>query len=131
MKTHKNFYHRIYNLKNLSSAYKKARKGKTKKLYVLEFEENLLDNLQEIQFELMTEIYTPMSLKTFILRDPKTRKISQSAFRDRIVHHALINIIQDIFEKSFFMILVQIKKEKEIYLQLRDLIYSREKLPVI
>ena len=40
-------------------------------------------------------------MKTFILRDPKTRKISKSAFRDRIVHHALINIIGKIFEKSF------------------------------
>jgi retron-type reverse transcriptase len=40
-------------------------------------------------------------LKTFILRDPKTRRISKSAFRDRIVHHALCNIIEPLFDKTF------------------------------
>ena len=42
-----------------------------------------------------------MPLKTFILRDPKTRKISKSDFRDRVIHHALINIIEPIFDKTF------------------------------
>ena len=41
MKTHKNLYHQVYNLNNLVLAYKKARKGKTKKDYVIEFEKNL------------------------------------------------------------------------------------------
>jgi len=40
-------------------------------------------------------------MKSFILRDPKTRKISKSAFRDRVVHHALYLIIVHIFEKGF------------------------------
>jgi hypothetical protein len=40
-------------------------------------------------------------LKNFILRDPKTRKISKSEFRDRIVHHSLCNIIEPFFEKEF------------------------------
>ena len=40
-------------------------------------------------------------MKTFILRDPKTRKINKSIFRDRVVHHALINIIKSLFEHSF------------------------------
>jgi len=40
-------------------------------------------------------------LKTFILRDPKTRKISKSDFRDRIVHHALVFVIEPIFDKTF------------------------------
>ena len=35
------------------------------------------------------------------MRDPKTRKISKSAFRDRIVHHALVLVIEPIFDKSF------------------------------
>lgn len=40
-------------------------------------------------------------LQEFILRDPKTRKINRSAFRDRIVHHALCNVIEPIFERKF------------------------------
>ena len=101
MKTYKNLYYKIYTWENLVLAYKKARKGKTKKPYVREFEENLLENLQELQFGLMTHTYKTRPLITFILRDPKTRKISKSDFRDRIIHHALINVIGQIFEKTF------------------------------
>ena len=54
-----------------------------------------------MQFELKSETYQPLPLKTFILRDPKTRKISKSDFRDRVIHHALVQVIEPIFEKSF------------------------------
>ncbi|MBT3691480.1 hypothetical protein HOD75_04000 [archaeon] len=101
MKTYKNIYPKIYNMKNLILAYKRARKGKTKKLYVKEFEENLAYNIKILHNELKNQTYKPKLLKTFILRDPKTRKISKSDFRDRIVHHALINIIEPIFDKLF------------------------------
>jgi len=101
MKSHKNIYYKIYKWENLLLAFKKARKGKTKKDYVKKFEENLINNLQQLQFELMIQTYKPKPLKTFILRDPKTRKISKSHFRDRIIHHALCNIIEPIFQKTF------------------------------
>lgn len=101
MKTHKNLYYKIYKWENLVLAYKKARKHKTKKDYVIKFEENLVENLEQLQFELMTFTYSPKPLKTFILRDPKTRKISKSDFRDRIIHHAIVNILEPIFDKTF------------------------------
>lgn len=94
-------YPKIYNLSNLILAFKKARKGKTKRDYIVDFEKNLIKNLLELQKELKNETYKPKPLKTFILRDPKTRKISKSAFRDRIIHHALIQIIEPIFDKTF------------------------------
>ena len=100
-KTYKNLYERIYCLNNLVFAWRKARKGKTKKDYVIEFEKNLRDNLLKLHNELKEQTYKPNPLKTFILRDPKTRKISKSSFRDRIIHHALCNIIEPIFDKTF------------------------------
>ena len=51
--------------------------------------------------ELLLHCYQPKPLVSFIIRDPKTRKISKSEFRDRIIHHALCNIIEPIFEKRF------------------------------
>ncbi len=96
-----NIYYKIYEWKNLVLAYKKARKGKTKKDYVIEFEKQLGKNLRQLRFELMTLIYFPQPLKTFILQDPKTRKISKSDFRDRVAHHAICNILEPIFTKSF------------------------------
>ena len=96
-----NLYPEIYSMKNLILAWKKARKGKTQKDYVIEFEKNLRANLRALHYELRFQIYKPKPLKTFILRDPKTRKISKSDFRDRIVHHALIRILEPIFDKTF------------------------------
>ena len=58
-------------------------------------------NIKSLRTELLLNYYHPMPLKTFILRDPKTRKISKSDFRDRVIHHALINIIEPIFDKTF------------------------------
>jgi len=86
---------------NLVLAYKKARKHKTTKEYVLEFEKELENNLLTLRSELLLHCYQPRPLVHFIIRDPKTRKISKSTFRDRIVHHALCNVIEPIFEKSF------------------------------
>ena len=101
MKTYNKLYQKIYSYGNLYSAYQKARKGKTKKLYIKEFESDLDKNLIDLQFELMNFTYSPRPLDNFILKDPKTRKISRSHFRDRVIHHAIINIIGAIFEKIF------------------------------
>jgi len=101
MITFNNLYPKLYSLSNLILAWKKARKHKTKKDYVIEFERNLKENILNLRKELEQQTYQPELLKTFILRDPKTRKISKSAFRDRIVHHALFHIIEPIFDKIF------------------------------
>ena len=96
-----NLFEQIYNLSNLILAWRKARKGKSKKKYVLEFEKDTLGNLLKLQEELKNQTYKPKPLQTFILRDPKTRKISKSDFRDRIIHHAIVNILEPIFDKTF------------------------------
>ena len=51
--------------------------------------------------ELLSETYLPRALSTFVIRDPKTRKIRKSHFRDRVVHHAICNVLEPIFEKRF------------------------------
>lgn len=86
---------------NLLLAHTKARQRKTNREYVREFEQNLRENLHMLQTELLLYAYRPVPLTTFILRDPKTRKISKSAYRDRVVQHALCSIIIPIFDKSF------------------------------
>jgi RNA-directed DNA polymerase len=94
-------YKEICSIENLEYAFKRARKGKTKKQYVIDFEENLSENLLQLRTELLMHTYKPRPLKTFILRDPKTRKISKSAFRDRVIHHAICNLIEPVFDKCF------------------------------
>jgi len=101
MKTSDNLYNEIISLKNLIIAFQKAKKGKSKKNYIKKFEENLAYNLKVLHDELKNQTYKPKSLKMFILRDPKTRKISKSDFRDRIVHHAICNFLEPLFDKTF------------------------------
>jgi RNA-directed DNA polymerase len=103
---------------NLFRAYKKARKRKTTKSYVAHFEKDLKNNLLSLHTELLFHSYSPKPLVNFTIRDPKTRntrkstifcvpeisnfcEISKSDFRDRVIHHALCNIIEPSFEKSF------------------------------
>src|SRR3989344_3569299 len=94
-------YEKVYSLENLILAWIKAKKGKSKKRYVKRFKKNLKNNLLELQKELKEQKYVPHKLKDFILRDPKTRKISKSSFRDRVIQNALCNLIVPIFNKSF------------------------------
>ena len=101
MTFHENLYGELCFYENLLEAFKKAAKGKSSKWYVMEFRKDLKNNLLQLQGELIHATYQPQPMKTFVICDPKTRVISASAFRDRVVHHALCNIIEPIFEKSF------------------------------
>ena len=101
MKTHKNLYPQIFNMSNLILAWREARKRKTKKPYVMEFEKDLVKNLLNMYYELKAQTYFHKPLTTFILRDPKTRKISKSEFIDRIAHHALVRVLEPIFDPTF------------------------------
>lgn len=94
-------YDALCSYDNLFLAYKKARKRKTTKSYVIDFEKNIKENLLLLRSELLLHCYIPKPLVNFTIYDPKTRKISKSDFRDRVVHHALCNIIEPIFEKRF------------------------------
>ncbi len=101
MKENNYSYAELYSYDNLLLAFKKARKGKTLRPEVIEFERNLNENLLQLRMELLFHAYRPEPLKSFLIRDPKTRIINKSAFRDRVVHHALCNIIEPLFEKRF------------------------------
>ena len=101
MKTYRNLFAKVCDYGNLHDAFLNASSGKTKKGYVIEFEKNLNNNLYALQWELLTRTYKPHPLTTFTIRDPKTRKISASHFRDRVIHHAICNVISPIFESRF------------------------------
>ncbi len=101
MKTYKKLYERLYSTNNLNLAFRKARKGKSKKDYVIEFEKDLERSIALLQRDLKSKRYVPTKLKKFIIRDPKTRTIHASIFKDRIVHHAIVNMLEPIYERRF------------------------------
>lgn len=101
MKTYRNLYHRVYDFENLYAAYRAARRAKRGRRDVAHFAARVEDHLLRLQEELRTQTYQPGAYRHFYIREPKRRKISAAPFRDRVVHHALVNVIEPIFERSF------------------------------
>jgi len=91
----------LHSFDNLLLAYRKAAKGKRGHADVAEFEYRLEENLLHLQRELEDQTYQPGAYHSFYIHDPKRRLISAAPFRDRVVHHALCNLIEPIFERSF------------------------------
>jgi hypothetical protein len=94
-------YDTLCSWENLNLAYAKAARGKRGKHAAAAFEYRLADNLLALQGELETKTYRPGAYHSFYIHDPKKRLISAAPFRDRVAHHALCNLIEPIFERSF------------------------------
>ncbi len=86
---------------NLLLAYQRASQGKRGQPNVAVFEHHLEDNLWQLQQELLAFTYRPGAYNSFYIHEPKRRLISAAPFRDRVVHHALCNLIEPIFERTF------------------------------
>ena len=86
---------------NLLLAFQKASKGKRGRPEVAAFEYRLEDHLVDLSGELRERRYRPGPYASFYIHDPKRRLISAAPFRDRVVHHALCNVIEPVFERGF------------------------------
>ena len=100
-KVYRHLYPQVYDWDNLMRAWRKARKGKRGQPPAATFEANVDWNLIELQLELQEQRYRPGRYTSFTIREPKRRLISAAPFRDRVVHHALCNVIEPIFERRF------------------------------
>ena len=100
MKRHSNLWPQVIAFDNLLRASRLAQKGKRFRLNVLAFNHCLEQELQQLQAELKTLTYQPGGYRTFRIRDPKPRMISAAPYRDRVVHHALCNVIVPLLDRS-------------------------------
>jgi retron-type reverse transcriptase len=100
-KTFNNLYDDIYDFHNLFIAYEKARKGKRYHNEVLKFRDNLESNLIKLQNQLIYKTYESGRYRKFKIYEPKERTIMALPFKDRVIHHALCNVIEPIFENRF------------------------------
>lgn len=66
-----------------------------------EFDRLAADRLVELRAELLAGTYRPGGYVHFLIHEPKRRRISAAPFRDRVVHHALCNVIEPRFERLF------------------------------
>lgn len=97
MKRVENIFDKICSFENLVLAAKKAQRGKRFKESTSKFNLNLEKELLKIQDELHNETYKMGIYRQFNIYDPKKRLISAAPYRDRVVQHAICNIIEPIF----------------------------------
>jgi retron-type reverse transcriptase len=68
---------------------------------VADFHFHLEHELWALHEELSTKTYRPGAYRTFLIHEPKPRQISAAPYRDREVHHALVNVLESIYERTF------------------------------
>jgi len=99
-KKFRNLYQQIYDWDNLLFAYKEARRGKTYSSSFLRFKEYNLSNLRQLQRRLIDDSWRPDAQLEFDIIDPKKRTIACQSFRDRVLHHALIQVVGPILDAA-------------------------------
>ena len=101
MKRIGNIYQEICCMANLRLADRIARRGKANQQSIIRFDKNHEANLLKIQHQLLDKAYATSPYTHFTVHDPKERQISSLPYRDRIVHHAIMNIIEPMFVANF------------------------------
>ena len=94
---------RVVALENLFEAFCKARKGKRRRADVARFSLNLEQALCDLQQKLVSGSYTPGAYRQFTVYERKPRVISVAPFRDRVVHHAVMNVLEPLLDKRFIL----------------------------
>lgn len=88
-------------LAELFEAYYTCRVNKRRTANALAFEVNLEENLLVLWREINQGRYRPGRSIAFIVDTPVKREIFAAEFRDRIVHHLIIDKLNPLFEREF------------------------------
>ena len=115
----KNLFSRIASLENLYLAARKARKGKRYREQVLKFNFSLEKEIMLLREELLSRTYHPGPYRTFLVTDSKPREISAAPYRDRVIHHAVMNILDPLFDRTFISDCYACRKGKGTHAALR------------
>ena len=94
-------WHKLLDWPNLQLAALKARRRKRSRPAVVRFEFRREWELLGIQRELASEGWRPGPFVTHWINKPKPRLISAAPYRDRVVHHAVMNVLEPILERRF------------------------------
>ena len=102
MKRHGDLWGEIVDIENIELAFNNARKGKSWQRQVKEVMADKENKLNELQQMLLNKTYKVSPYKVRTIYEPKQRDIYIVPFYpDRVVHHALINVLAPIWDKLF------------------------------
>lgn len=86
---------------NLNAAFRQAMRGCGKTAESCRFFYHLEPELLRLREELSSGGYSPSPYRFFQIFDPKERTIAEAPFRDRVVHHAIVNVLTPVYERVF------------------------------
>ena len=102
VKKYKNLWKDVIAEENIAEAYRKSIKGKRSYSSVKRFEQDVEGNLKKIRESLINQTYKTSPYNQRTIYEPKERIIYVLALNpDRVVHHALMNVLIPIFTKMF------------------------------
>lgn len=101
MHTFNNIFEQIISVENLFSAWDSFHSDKTNKPDVLRFEWDLESNIFRLHRLLKSKKYAHDPYTSFFIQDPKQRHIHKATVQDRVLHHAIFNVLNPIFEPTF------------------------------
>ena len=84
---------------NLELAFWKASRGKRARADQRAFAANLAEELARLREGLIDGTYPVGDYRRFTVYEPKERVICAAAFRERVLHHALMNVLEPWIEK--------------------------------
>jgi retron-type reverse transcriptase len=99
MKRLNNLFALISDYDNIATAFYKAARGKRHHKYVIDFLNYYDHNIRKIQGDIQAKNVTVGDYHYFLINDPKPRNICAASFSERILHHAIMNIIEPRLEK--------------------------------
>ena len=100
---------------NLLRASRKARRGKRGRSGVAEFGLNLERELLALRRELQADQYRPGDYRLFTIYERKPRMIAAAPFRDRVVHHAVMNCLEPPLDRTFIADSYACRKGKGVH----------------
>lgn len=92
-------YEKMVHYDNIFMAYKNSIRNKRKQSSVLDFEINLINNLESLYKEFKTKTYKPGKYNKFVIYEPKKRVIESLPYRDRVAQHVLFDFLYPRYDK--------------------------------
>lgn len=99
MKRAGKLYEAVCDPENLRLAYCKAKRGKEGRGDVRAFSREVSAHLNRLRRDLVDQTVRVGNYRYFSIRDPKPRIICAAAFRERVLHHAIMNVCDPVFER--------------------------------
>lgn len=131
MKRISNIFQKIANSNNVFYADEKARKGKKNSFGVRNHDRNKEENLNKLLSDIENLTYKTSKYDIFKIYEPKEREIYRLPYYpDRITHHAIMNVLESIWEKIFYSHSYACRKNFGIHKAVRDIkkVLHRDKI---